>query len=160
MTKLLSFVLLAASLNAVDLPPLNDADRWLTQAPHTGKGRPTLLFIFTRDCGNCQNSHTFMNQMHQKYGTKVYIIGIHSPEFAWEKDPAKLKVYAAKQNIRYPIYLDADMKIWNSLGNRYWPAYYLFDKKQKSVATFVGETHLNDRNGQQIESAIQTVLHE
>lgn len=153
------FLSLTLNLGAADLPLLEPrADKWLSGVNAAENGQPLLLFIFTRDCGNCHRSHAFLNSMQQKYGGKIRVVGIHSPEFAWEKDQAKLKAYAKSQGILYPVYLDSDMKIWVSLGNRYWPAFYLFNREGRHTATFVGETHPGDNNARQMEAAIKEVI--
>lgn len=95
-----------------------------------------------------------MNAMQARYGTQVNFIAVHSPEFASEKDVTKLRAYAARMGIRYPIYRDDGMKIWNALDNRYWPAFFLFDARGNLSATFVGETHPGDVNAQRIEQAL------
>ena len=118
------------------------------------QGKSTLVFFFTRDCGNCHRSHTFMNAMQARYGARVNFIAVHTPEFSSEKDVGKLRTYAERMGIRYPVYRDDEMKIWNALDNRYWPAFFLFDARGNHSATFVGETHPGDTNAQRIESAL------
>lgn len=142
-------------VNALDYPSFSArAEYWLSgKLPRQSQG-PTLLFIFTRDCGNCHRSHAFLNQVEKKFGKELQIIGIHTPEFSWEKDPVRLRAYAATNHIAYPIYLDSDMEVWRALENRYWPAFYLFDGDNRHVQTFIGETHAGDANARSIESAI------
>lgn len=143
---------------ASDLPRLaSGAEKWLQGRPAAEINQPKLLFVFTRDCGNCHRSHAFLNTMQKKYGKKIQIIGVHSPEFIWEKNPEKLSAYAQGQGIEYPVYLDTDMKVWNALENQYWPAFHLFDRTGRRLHLFVGETHLDDNNARQIEAAIVSV---
>jgi thiol-disulfide isomerase/thioredoxin len=143
---------------AVHLPHLNKSpDLWLNKKIEIDYHKPTLLFVFTRDCGNCHRSHAFINRMYQKYGHAVNFVGIHSPEFAWEKDPAKLSAYLSRNQIQYPVYLDSNMVIWSILENRYWPAFHLFDRAGKPVKIFIGETHMTDANAVQIEQVLAQV---
>ncbi len=71
-----------------------------------------------------------MKSWHDKYSGKgLTIIGVHSPEFAYERDPEKVKRYVAEHDIRYAVPIDNDFATWNRYGNRYWPAMYLIDKR-------------------------------
>lgn len=151
--KILLWLMAFTAVSAIELPSFA-AQNWLNTATAPAKGKSTLVFVFTRDCGNCHRSHTFMNTMQNRYGTKVNFIGVHSPEFSWEKDTEKLKAYTARMGIRYPVYRDDDMKVWNALDNRYWPAVFLFDARGNHVETFVGETHAGDANAQRLEAAL------
>lgn len=158
---LFGLIVLPSLLHSIPFPNLETKPaNWLNAPPDKSKAgtRPTLLFIFTRDCGNCHRSHTFLNGIQNKYGTKLQIIGIHTPEFAWEKDPDKLRSYASRNGIRYPVFLDAEMKVWNALENHYWPAFYLFDANGRHTATFIGETHQGDGNARQIEAAVRVLM--
>ncbi len=141
------------------MPPLQaDGAHWLSGKFPSSSRQPRLLFVFTRDCGNCHRSHAFLNRMHEKYGNRIQIVGIHSPEFAWEKDIAKLRRYASEQKIQYPVYLDSDMKIWNALDNRYWPAFHIFDASGRKTHIFAGETHNDDNQARQIEAALRSII--
>lgn len=155
MRHLLFLWLLSASAAAAIELPAFQMSGWLNAPPALEPEKFTLLFVFTRDCGNCHRSHPFINAMQARYGNKVRFIGVHSPEFSWEKDIAKLRAYAERMAIRYPVYRDDDMRVWNALDNRYWPAFFLFDNRGKHVATFVGETHPGDGNAQRIEEALK-----
>ena len=152
-------LLLATHVQAIEFPPLeNAAANWLNvpsgKLPLT-KGKSVLVFIFTRDCGNCHRSHAFVNSLREKYRDSIQIIGVHSPEFDWEKDVTRLAAYSAAQQIRYPIYLDPELKVWNALENRYWPAFFLFDKSGRHAGTFIGEIHAGDGSAVALEAALQ-----
>ncbi|MCB1200233.1 MAG: redoxin domain-containing protein [Leptospiraceae bacterium] len=131
-------------------------EKWLNGKPSALTNKPLILFIFTRGCGNCHRSHEFFNEQFKKYGEKVQFIGVHSPEFEWEKDLSKLKEYLREQEIEYPVYLDTDFKIWVSLDNHFWPAFIFFDAQGRRKDTIIGETHSGDVNAQKIESRLQS----
>ncbi|MFO1526039.1 MAG: redoxin family protein [Turneriella sp.] len=149
-----------APLHAVDLPPLvTNGPVWLAgKAPAHLAGRPVVLFVFARDCGNCHRSHAAVNRLHAKFGDRVAFIGIHTPEFAWEKDPRKLLRYTAQNGIRYPIYLDNEMEIWHALNNRYWPAMYVFDATGKHQTTLIGEIHIGDETAVKVEVLLRSLM--
>ena len=92
--------------------------------------------------------------MLQKKYPELQIIGIHTPEFDWEKDRQRMRKEMEKYRVTYPQILDDDFKYWKALGNRYWPSFYLVDKKGKIRGSFAGETHQNDSQAKQIEAMI------
>jgi len=99
--------------------------------------------------------------MEQKYATQGFeVISVHTPEFDFEKDRRRVERAAERYKLRQPIYLDNDYAYWNALGNRYWPAFYLVDRKGNIRATDVGELHLNTEKGDDFEAKIRTLLAE
>lgn len=148
------FLLSAAALSPVDLPELPSSNaRWLNGVvPKLAAKKPTILFVFARDCGNCRRTHAFVNQLHSRLGPRVNIVGVHTPEFDDEKDVSKLLKYARSVKISYPVIIDNDWQVWRALSNRYWPAMYLFDRDSKHFATYIGETHVDDDQARRIES--------
>jgi hypothetical protein len=95
--------------------------------------------------------------MRAKYGNRIRFIGVHSPEFSWEKSETKLRNYTEKNGIIYPVYLDPELNIWRQLDNRYWPAFYLFDKSGGHIGTYIGETQPGDANARTIENALKNL---
>jgi len=95
-----------------------------------------------------------VKQWHQKYSDKgIVVIDVHSPEFSYERDFAKVKKYIQKHDIRFPI--DNDFSTWNRYGNRYWPAMYLIDKQGVIRHVRIGEGRY-----QETEGLIQSLLAE
>ena len=86
-----------------------------------------------------------LRSWHEKYGTQgLTIIGIHTPEFFWEKDPDRVREQVKKLAIPYLVALDNDRTNWDRYGNRYWPATYLIDKRGILRYRHIGEGSYRD----------------
>lgn len=137
---------------------------WLNSAPLKVAdlaGSVVLLDFWTFDCVNCLRSIPWLKEIEARNGPKgLRVVGIHTPEFAHEKVPANVARKVAQLGITHPVMLDPDMYYWASLGNQYWPAYYLVDKKGRLRALFVGEVHSGDKQAVAIEGAIASLLAE
>lgn len=158
-----------AMLAAKDAPPLPEfaqskPEAWLNSAPlrvADFNGKVLLLDFWTFDCVNCYRSIPWLKEVEARYGAKgLRVVGVHTPEFAHEKVPANVAKKVAEFGIKHPVMLDADNYYWDALGNKYWPAFYLVDKKGRLRALFVGEVHSGDRQAIAIEGAITTLLKE
>ena len=88
------------------------------------------------------------------------MIGIHTPEFDYEKKRSAVLAKMNEFGLEHPVMLDNDFKYWKRLNNQYWPTYYLIDKKGMVRYRFIGETHANTTKAMQIEQAIETLLNE
>jgi thiol-disulfide isomerase/thioredoxin len=134
-------------------------ETWLNSLPlHLAdlKGKVVMVEFWTFGCYNCRNVEPFVKQWHQKYGENgLVVIGVHSPEFSYEHDLAKVKQYIREHNIRFPIPIDNDFSTWNRYGNRYWPAMYLIDKRGVIRHVRIGEGGYRET-----EQLIQTLLAE
>jgi thiol-disulfide isomerase/thioredoxin len=132
---------------------------WLNGAPLRMtelKGKVVMVEFWTFGCYNCRNVEPYVKQWHQKYADKgLVIIGVHSPEFSYEQDLAKVKRYIQEHDIRFPIPIDNDFSTWNRYGNRYWPAMYLIDKQGVIRHVRVGEGGYHET-----ERLIQSLLAE
>jgi thiol-disulfide isomerase/thioredoxin len=92
------------------------------------KDKVILYDFWTYSCINCIRTFPYLKAWNDKYADKgLLIIGVHSPEFEFEKDPNNVKMAALKYGLTYPIALDSDHKTWDAFSNRYWPAEYIID---------------------------------
>ena len=99
-----------------------------------------LVDFLTYSCINCQRTFPYMNAWYEEYRDQgLVIIGIHTPEFAFEKDIDNVREAMKKFGIEYPIVLDNDYSTWNAWGNRYWPRKYLIDIHGNVVYDHIGE---------------------
>ena len=115
-----------------------------------------LLQFWTYSCYNCQNAQPFINGFHEKYaGDGLQVIGIHKPEFEFEKDYASVAQAVRDENIQYPVVLDNNDGTWNAYNNRYWPAWYLID-----ADGFVRYKHFGEGAYEETEKKIQDLLAE
>lgn len=94
----------------------------------------------TYDCINCQRSFPFVNDWYDKYKDQgLEIVGIHTPEFNYEKDIANVRSALEKYDIKFPIVLDNDKKTWRAYENRFWPRRYVINKDGKVIYDHIGE---------------------
>lgn len=118
------------------------------------RGKVVLVDFWTYSCINCIRTQPYLNAWHEKYAADgLVIIGMHAPEFAFEKLERNVREAAKKAGIRYPVALDNDFMTWNAYGNRYWPAKYLIDQKGNIVYRHFGEGAY-----EQTEQRIQALL--
>lgn len=120
-----------------------EAKTWINSAPLTLKtlqGRVVLVEFWTFACRNCKNVEPHVKDWHEKFAGKgLTIVGVHTPEFDHEKKLKNVKRYVEKNGIDYAVALDNDYKVWRRFNNRYWPAFYLIDKRGRIRYTHFGE---------------------
>ena len=120
------------------------------------KGKVVLVDFWTYSCINCLRTLPFLKGLQDQYASKgLVIVGVHTPEFAFEGDPANVGQAIKNLGITYPVALDADYGTWNAYQNQYWPAEYLFDQSGRLRHTQFGEGDYD-----QTEQAIRSLLAE
>lgn len=142
-----SWNLAAASLPAATAPtpapPLEGATQWLNSAPlslPSLRGKVVLVEFWTRECINCLHVLPHTKALYERYKDDgLVVIGVHTPEYDEERDPAGVRAAAARLGIDWPVAIDNDYRIWNAWGNRFWPALYLIDRDGRVVYRQVGE---------------------
>jgi len=139
-------------------------DEWLNSAPlklSDLRGKVVLVDFWTFDCWNCYRSFPWLKAMEARLsGRGLQVIGVHSPEFDREKIPENIMKKIAEFGLQHPVMIDNDFSYWKAMANRYWPAYYLIDKKGILRAAFVGETHEGDEQAKKIEEFLTGLLAE
>ena len=150
----------------VPLPEFTRTDQaaWLNSPPLRRAdlaGQVVLVDVWTFECWNCYRSFPWLTALEKQLaGSPFRVVGIHSPEFAREREPARVRAKIAEFGLHHPVMLDNDFAYWNALGNRYWPAFYLVDRQGRIRHTFVGEVHAGDRQARAMEAAIRELLAE
>ncbi len=118
---------------------------WLNSNPLTMaslKGKVVLIDFWTYSCINCVRTLPTITKWDRTYRDKgLVIIGVHAPEFEFEKDVGNVKNALTVHNIRYPVAIDNRLDTWTAFKNRYWPAHYLINKDGNVVYTHFGEGH-------------------
>jgi cytochrome c biogenesis protein CcdA/thiol-disulfide isomerase/thioredoxin len=113
------------------MPTLGGATEWINSPPLTAdglRGKVVLVDFWTYSCINCLRTLPYVRAWAEKYKDQgLVVIGVHSPEFAFEKSSANVHRALQDLHITYPIAVDSDYSIWRSFGNRYWPALYFVD---------------------------------
>jgi thiol-disulfide isomerase/thioredoxin len=123
------------------MPSLSGGTGWLNGEPVTPaslKGKVVLIDFWTWDCINCQHTLPHVRDWAKKYASQgLVVIGVHTPEYPWEKPLDSVKKAVDKWQLPYRVVTDNNYKIWSAFGNQYWPAHYFFDAKgQLRYASF------------------------
>ncbi len=123
----------AVSLPAMDgvLPPFTGATEWINSpalTPESLRGKVVLVDFWTFACYNCLNALPHVKALQAKYKDRGFVVvGVHTPEFARERDRDNVRREVARLGITYPVVMDNDYTIWRAFNNRYWPAAYYAD---------------------------------
>lgn len=140
-------------------PEIRGISSWINSNPQTIaglKGKVVLVDFWTYSCINCIRTQPYLNAWYAKYKRDGFeILGIHAPEFAFEKVVKNVQNAVKAANIQYPVALDNSFATWNAYENQYWPAKYLIDKDGK-----VRLTHFGEGSYAETEAAIQALLRE
>ncbi len=128
-------------------PDFAGIEAWINSKPlkmEELKGKVVLIDFWTYSCINCIRTLPYITGWDEKYRSKgLVIVGVHSPEFEFEKKLDNVKAAVAKFNIHYPVALDNTLSTWQNFHNLYWPAHYLIDKNGRVVYTHFGEGDYN-----------------
>ncbi|MBW8786166.1 MAG: cytochrome c biogenesis protein DipZ [Rhizobium leguminosarum] len=140
-------------------PSLDGAVEWLNSEPLTTeqlRGKVVLVDFWTYSCINCIRTIPYVRAWAEKYADQgLVVIGVHAPEFAFEKKIDNVKKAIGDFQIGYPVAIDNDYSIWRAFENSYWPAAYLIDAKGQ-----IRYHHFGEGNYNRTEKAIQDLLRE
>lgn len=124
-------------------PEFTGINNWLNGDPQTMaslKGKVVLVDFWTYSCINCIRTLPHVTEWYDKYKDQGFVvIGVHTPEFAFEKEAGNVSKAISQFNIHYPVAQDNNYKTWNAYNNSSWPAHYLIDKNGDIVYTHFGE---------------------
>lgn len=138
-------------------PEFTGISNWLNSKPLTMaalKGKVVLVDFWTYSCINCIRTLPHITKLHADYAQQgLVIVGVHTPEFAFEKSTENVQTALKRHNIQYPIAQDNDFGTWNAFRNRYWPAKYLIDQSGNIVYT-----HFGEGNYEETEQVIRQLL--
>ena len=116
---------------------------WINSEPLSIKdlrGKVVLVDVWTYTCVNCIRTFPFLKDWHLKYADDgLLIIGLHAPEFEFEKETENVAQASADNGIVWPVAQDNDMQTWSAYDNRFWPAKYLVDRDGLVRYTHFGE---------------------
>ncbi len=140
-------------------PSLDGAVKWLNSPPLTReelKGKVVLIDFWTYSCINCLRSVPYVEAWWEKYKNDgLVVIGVHTPEFAFEKDPANVAKALTDLKITYPVAIDSNYAIWKAFNNEYWPAHYFIDANGE-----IRYHHFGEGKYDESEQVIQQLLRE
>jgi cytochrome c biogenesis protein CcdA/thiol-disulfide isomerase/thioredoxin len=155
----------AAQRSAVELgqegsfPGFDGAVKWLNSPPLTReqlKRKVVLVDFWTYSCINCLRTIPYVEAWAEKYKNDgLVVVGVHTPEFAFEKDVTNIAKAVADLKITYPVAIDSDYAIWKAFNNQYWPAHYFIDAKGE-----IRYHHFGEGKYDESEEVIQQLLRE
>ncbi|CAG4903955.1 cytochrome c biogenesis protein DipZ [Paraburkholderia gardini] len=141
------------------LPSLNGAVQWLNSPPLSAqslRGKVVLIDFWTYSCINCLRSLPYVKAWAEKYKDQgLVVIGVHAPEFAFERNIDNVKKAVHDLGVDYPVAIDNNYAIWRSLNNQYWPAHYFVDAQGR-----IRYHHFGEGDYAQSEKVIQQLLTE
>jgi thiol-disulfide isomerase/thioredoxin len=124
-------------------PEFKGIDNWLNGPPQSLRGlrgKVVLVEFWTYSCINCVRVMPHVKQWHAQYRDQgLVVVGVHTPEYGYEKKLDNLRAAVQRFGITYPVAQDNAYETWNAFGNRYWPALYLIDQQGRIVYQHFGE---------------------
>ena len=140
-------------------PEFTGNDRWFNSKPLTLaglRGRVVLIDFWTYTCINCIRTLPYLRAWDATYRDRgLTIVGVHTPEFSFERDGGNVRDAIAQNKLRYAVAQDNEYKTWDAWGNQYWPAKYLIDAKGR-----VRYVHFGEGDDDKTEAAIRDLLEE
>src|SRR5580704_10282908 len=125
------------------VPDFTGIRQWINSPPlHRDqlRGSVVLVDFWTFSCVNCTRTIPHLRALLDRYRDRgLVIVGVHSPEFDFEKDPANVAAAVRRLGVTWPVALDSAMATWNAYGNQYWPAEYLVDRQGRLAYVHAGE---------------------
>lgn len=141
------------------MPPLTGATTWINSPPLTTeqlRGKVVVVDFWTYSCINCIRSIPYVRAWAEKYKDQgLVVIGVHTPEFAFEKSEANVRQNIQRLGITYPVAMDNEFGIWRAFKNQYWPAHYFIDAKGQ-----IRHHHFGEGDYEGSERVIQQLLKE
>ncbi len=139
------------------MPPLGRATAWLNSQPLSTqelRGKVVLVDFWTYTCINWRRTLPYLRAWAEKYRDDgLVVIGVHTPEFGFEKDLDNVRRQVAAQDVDYPVAVDSDYSIWNAFSNQYWPALYFVDAQG-----YVRHHQFGEGDYDRLEAVIQKLL--
>lgn len=140
-------------------PELVDPQNWINSQPLTLaslKGKVVIVDFWTYSCINCIRTIPYLNAWHQTYKDQgLVILGVHTPEFPFEKELSNVQNAVKDFKIQYPVFQDNSYKTWEAYDNHYWPAKYIIDKEG-----FIRSYHAGEGEYEETEKMIRELLAE
>lgn len=141
------------------MPGFEGGGPWLNSPPLTPqdlKGKVVVVDFWTYSCINCVRTFPYVRAWAERYrDAGLVVIGVHTPEFAFEKDEANVRDAVRRFDLTYPVVMDNDFAIWRAYSNRYWPAHYFIDAEGR-----VRHLHFGEGDYDQSEQIIRQLLRE
>jgi thiol-disulfide isomerase/thioredoxin len=141
------------------LAPEIFAQEWVNADPvelSSLRGKVVLIKFWTFGCSNCTNVEPYVKSWHRKYADRgLVVIGVHTPEFDFERDRANVRRYVAEHDIRYRVAIDDTFTTWDRYASLGWPTLYLIDKQG-----IIRHVRIGEGGYSRMEATIQALLAE
>lgn len=141
------------------MPAFSGIVTWLNSPAltrHALRGKVVLVDFWTYSCINCIRTLPYIQRWYAKYKDQgLVVIGVHTPEFSFEKKIANIEGAVKQFGITYPVAIDSRYGTWNAYGNQFWPAHYLIDARGR-----IREVHFGEGKYRETEADIQSLLKE
>ena len=124
------------------------------------QGEVWLIKVWTFECINCILSMPFMNDMVERYGERVGMLGVHSPEYQSEREIPGLRAAIVEHELRFPTFVDQTLEFFTAMDVPAWPTFYVVDRELKVRGRWVGEVRLGSKRGRDIEALMEALLEE
>jgi thiol-disulfide isomerase/thioredoxin len=142
-----------------EIASLDNAGQWLNSEPLTGaglRGKVVLVQFWTYTCINWIRTLPYVRAWAERYGRDgLVVVGVHTPEFPFERDLDNVRAAAGAMRVEYPIVIDNDYAIWSAFSNRYWPALYFVDAEGE-----IRHHHFGEGEYESSERVLQQLLTE
>jgi thiol-disulfide isomerase/thioredoxin len=139
------------------LPGFDGATGWLNTPPLTVadlRGKVVLVDFWTYTCINWLRTLGYVRAWHEKYRDQgLVVVGVHTPEFPFERDVDNVRRAAEDMRVEYPVALDSDYRVWRAFDNHYWPAVYIADAEGR-----IRHQHFGEGGYEECERVIQLLL--
>ena len=149
----------AAPVKPAPAPAFAGIDTWLNSAPLTMeqmRGKVVLVDFWTYTCINCIRTLPHVKSWHQKFKDRgLVVVGVHTPEFAFEKNINNVKRASGELGVEFPVAVDNNVAIWRAFNNNYWPAHYFVDAQGR-----IRFHHFGEGEYEKSERVIQQLLEE
>lgn len=133
----------ASSSSSMHLPAFQGISQWLNSEPLTVadlKGSVVLIQFWTFSCINCQRTLPYITKWNSQYAAQgLKVVGVHTPEFPFEKEINNVKAALTDHGITYPVPIDNDFTTWRAYDNHYWPHLFLADREGVMQYDHIGE---------------------
>ena len=143
--------------NARSAPDFVGISKWFNSGPLSIsdlRGKVVLVDFWTYGCYNCVNTLPYVTKLYETYKDKgLVVVGIHTPEFPFERSPSNVQAALKRHGINYPVGQDNDSATWDAWRNQYWPAQYIVDQNGNIVFSHAGEGQYDE-----IERTVRRLL--
>ena len=147
----------AATSTPTQAPEFAGIDHWFNSPPLSMsalRGKVVLIDFWAYSCINCIRAMPHVEHLYETYKDRgLVVVGVHAPEFDFERDPANVQAAIARAGVTYPVAMDSGLSTWNAWHNRFWPAEYLVDRDGRLIGHHYGEGGYD-----KMENAIRLLL--